>query len=129
MAAVGDDLAHLLPLLAELLGANHLVCNRGFNSDAPEAAQGWSPAGLGSWASPQGQQAATGTGSTAEAADVDVTAEPPLTPSDDVAAASWRAAMIDCFGADGGWDLLLQVVVAAVCPSCLMACQSWRLLV
>ncbi|KAL4854761.1 Ubiquitin carboxyl-terminal hydrolase 24 [Chlorella vulgaris] len=107
---VGDDLAHLLPLLAELLGANHLVCNRAFNSDAPEAAQGWNPAGLGSWASPQGQQAATGTGSTAEAADVDVTAEPPLTPSDDVAAASWRAAMIDCFGADGGWDLLLQLV-------------------
>ena len=53
-------------------------------------------------------------GAAAEGAvEIDLTGEgpvpPPETPSRLVAAAAWRAAMVEVFGFEGGWDMLLQV--------------------
>ena len=130
----------LLRTLAAVLEPSQLVLCPAFHADPPSAAFGWDAHRLGSWAAPPSQQQqqgpaqAAGAGGAAvvvaaaadgapdggaaeaaAAAAVDLTEDPLQTPAHLLAAATWQAAMVDCFGVYGGWDLLVQVRLWPAC--------------
>lgn len=114
--AAGDDLQALLVTLALMLEPGALLRCRAFHGEPPSNATGWDAAGLGSWAAvPPGAAPAEGpaVAAAADTYDIDLTEDPPAlppeTPSHQAAAHAWQAAMVDCFGAWGGWELMLQV--------------------
>ena len=114
--AVGDDLAQLLRTLAVVLEPGHMLYSPLFHAEPPAACPTWSDVPAGVWAAPPAPGAPPGhqpgAGGAGGPLEIDLTEEAPAvpqTPSRQVAAATWKAAMVDAMGHGGGWTLLLQV--------------------
>ena len=116
--AVAEDVAQLLRTLADLFESNHLLRSAAFLSQPPSTAANWRAADGAAWAAPaaaagQAQRAGSGGGGAEGdpgAAAAAAAEEQPETPTQAVVTA-WRAACVDAFGAEHGWDALLGVRV------------------
>ncbi|KAL4452636.1 hypothetical protein ABPG75_008298 [Micractinium tetrahymenae] len=136
---VADDLAPLLRTLSTMFDISVLVYSPAFQSALPEACWddvgigSWAAppvpqATAAAKAAAAQQQAAAaearaggsgegggegaGAGSGSAAADIDLTADdsPQAVSPRQMAASRWQAAFVDCFGAAGGWEVLLQLL-------------------
>ncbi|PSC74217.1 ubiquitin specific peptidase 24 isoform A [Micractinium conductrix] len=114
---VAEDVAQLLRTLADLFESNHLLRSAAFLSQPPSTAANWRAADGAAWAAPaaaagQAQRAGSGGGGAEGdpgAAAAAAAEEQPETPTQAVVTA-WRAACVDAFGAEHGWDALLGIL-------------------